>query len=141
MSTSDKMLQLNGTIVPGPAMDVSRAAIKATLAGGGTLVAMEHYITNPAATQPALRATNYILALIDFEASAVGDMLPTSVPGNLTMIERFVPNLLADPANGMTVDMINQVMALITPPIPWWQANGFQGPVLVSDLITAGNLF
>jgi hypothetical protein len=31
-------------------------------------------------------------------------------------------------------------LALIQPPVSWWSANGFSGPVTVMDLINAGNL-
>lgn len=140
-STSDKMALLNGAIVPGPAKDVSRAAIKAILTGAGALATMQAYVVSPSATQPALAATNYLLALVLFEADAVGDILQTSLPANLAMIEEVRPNLLTDPANGMTAAILDQIMALITPPVPWWRANGFSGPILVSDLIAAGNLF
>lgn len=140
MSTSQKMAALNATIVPGPAVNVSRTSIKAILQGAGVLDTMQAYIANPAATQPALTATNYLLAVIIFEAT-LGDVLQTSVPANLTMIENLGPDLLADPANGMTQAILTQIMNLITPGVPWWQANGFSGPVLVSDLIAAGNLF
>ncbi len=141
MATSEKLTQLNSKMVAGPAQDVSRAAIKGILSGNGVLASLQAYVANPAATQPALAATNYLLALISYEAEAVGDVLATSIPANLAMIEQISPNLLADPANGMTQSVHDQIMSLITPPIPWWKANGFSGPVLVNDLINAGNLF
>lgn len=141
LSTSAKLTQLNSTTTPGPAQDVSRNAIKSILSGAGILATLQAYIASPSATQPALAATNYLLALITYEAQTIGDVLQTSNPSNLAMIEQLVPNLLADPANGMTMAILDQIMALITPNVPWWQANGFSGPVLVSDLIAAGNLF
>jgi hypothetical protein len=41
----------------------------------------------------------------------------------------------------MTQAVVNQMMALIEPLIPWWQANGFTAQVNVMDLINAGNLY
>ena len=101
---------------------------------------MRDYVLDPSATQPCLMATNYLLALIEFEAS-ITDTLATSVQSNLDMINSLVDGLLQDGRNGITADILAQVMTLITPSIPWWKANGFPGPILVSDLIAAGNLF
>jgi hypothetical protein len=141
MTTSDKLAALNSLSVPGPARDVQRSEIKKVLQGGGVFDRMQAYVANPAAaTQPCLTATNYILALVTYEAS-LNPVLATSIPANLAAIQVLVPNLLADPANGMTPATLTAVMALITPGVPWWQANGFSGPILVSDLIAAGNLF
>lgn len=140
MTTAQKLAQLNGMLVPGPAQDVSRAAIRSILVGAGILSALQAYVAAPVTNASAFAATNYLLALISYEADAVGDKLQTSVPANLAMIEQIAPNLLADPANGMTQAVHDQIMALITPPVSWWKQNGFAGPVLVNDLITAGNL-
>lgn len=140
MTTSDKLSALNLLKVAGPATDVSRTAIK-TILGPQMIVHLTNYIASAAATQPCLTATNYLLALISNDAVALGDTLKTSDPTILSEIQSLAPNLLADPKNGMTQPRLNRIMALITPPIPWWQVNGFSGPVVVSDLIAAGNLF
>lgn len=144
MTTADKMSALNHVTAIGPARDVLRSEIKKVLSVNGTMTKMQAYVANPtAATQPCLTATNYIVALITYEAAlaSVGDTLKTSDPTNLNTIQSMVPNLLSDPNNGLTQDVMDQVMALITPRVPWWQANGFSGPILVSDLIAAGDLF
>jgi hypothetical protein len=33
------------------------------------------------------------------------------------------------------------MMALVTPPASWWSVNGFAGPIAITDLIAAGNLY
>lgn len=141
MTTSDKLSLLNSKIVPGPPKDVRRSEIKKILSASGALPTMAAYVASPvgATSHDCLVATNYLFALITYEAT-LGDILATSDVTNLNTIEGMVQNLLLEAANGMTQPVIDAVMALITPGVPWWQANGFTGPVLVSDLIAAGSL-
>lgn len=141
MTTSQKLSTLNDMKVAGPAQNCSRNAIKAILMGAGVLGKMQAYVTSPDATQPCLIATNYLLTIVDYEAAVAGDVFPVSEPANLALIQDIAPNLLSDPANGMTQNDLDRIMALITPLVPWWQANGFSSPVLVNDLIAAGNLY
>lgn len=141
MTTAEKMAMLNAKAVPGPARDVQRSEIRKILAASGALAAMKQYVANPEqGVHDALIGTNYLLAVVEYEVT-INDTLATSDPANLSMVQQIAPTLLADPANGMTTDILNQVMALITPSIPWWKANGFAGPITVRELISAGNLY
>jgi hypothetical protein len=141
MSTDVKLAQLNGTMVAGPAKDVSRSEIKKILQVSGALAKMQAYVANPAGAQnhDCLVATNYLLALVSYEAT-LSDVIATSDPTNLNTVNGLVPSLTLEAANGLTTAIVAQITALITPLVPWWKANGFTGPVLVSDLIAAGNL-
>lgn len=141
-STSEKLALLNTKMVSGPARDVRRSEIRKILTATGAMPKMQAYVANPAAAQqpPCLLATNYLIALVTYEAT-ITDTLQTSDPVNLNNIEGMVPNLLLEPVNGLTQEIMGAIMALITPNVLWWQANGFSGPVLISDLIAAGNLF
>ncbi|MBR0693694.1 hypothetical protein [Bradyrhizobium lablabi] len=143
MTTIDKLTAINSLKAIGPAVDVQRSEIQKVMSAHGVLDKMQAYVANPAAaTQPCLTATNYILAVVLYEAETLGElMLVTSDPANLNLVQQIAPDLLADPANGMTADILAQMMALITPGVPWWQAHGFAGPITVKDLIAAGNLF
>ncbi|WP_439398656.1 hypothetical protein ACRQ5Q_14990 [Bradyrhizobium sp. PMVTL-01] len=145
MTTIEKLSAINGSIAPGPPVDVLRSEVKKILSVGGALLKMQAYVSNPAAatSQPCLMASNYLLALIAYEPSlpSMSDTLKTSDQTNLNIIQAMIPNLMADPTNGMTQQIMDQIMALINPNVPWWKANGFSGPIVVSDLIAAGDLF
>lgn len=141
MTTAQKLGQVNGMVVPGPPQNVSRTAIQKILQSQGTLTALQAYITSPVAIQPALTAANYILTVVTYEITSLGDTLQTSNPAYLAAIQSFGPSLLADPNTGMTEAGLTQIMNLIFPGIPWWQANGFTQAVCVFDLVSAGNLF
>jgi hypothetical protein len=140
MLTGDKLAAINSMRVPGPAVDVPRSEIKKVL--DGSLEVLQAYAANPppSATAQTLIAVNYLIAIVGYEASYI-PMLQTSNPAYLAAIQSLVPNLLADPAAGVTQNTINQMMALIRPLVPWWQVNGFSAPVNVIDLISAGYLY
>jgi hypothetical protein len=87
--------------------------------------------------QSAMIGCNYLLALM----ASTNPMLHTSIPANFAAVQQLGVGLLADPATGVTQEMLNQLIGMISPPTPWWQVNGFSTGVTVTDLIAAGNLY
>ena len=134
--TLDKLRNINSMMVPGSAVDVPRDSVSGILNVASASV--RQYATSGANPQARL-ACNYMLALIEYESFST--TIQTSSPEVQALIQNLTPNLLADPATGVTQVIIDQMLALINPPIPWWQANGFPHAVDVLYLIDAGNLF
>jgi hypothetical protein len=137
LTTADKLRAVNAIMVPGNPVDVPRAEINKVL--DGDLAALQAYIANPPQGGPlsTLIAANYLVALVTYEAS-YSPTLRTSSPLYFATIQGMVPDLLAA---GVTQATIANLVALIRPLTPWWQANGFSGPVNIWDLISAGNLY
>jgi hypothetical protein len=141
-TTAQKLAAVNATLVAGPAVDVQRASIKAILFSAGAYASMQAYVANPSgANQSALIACNYLLAIVDYEPTAIGPTLATSQEINQALITSLSAGFTADPNTGVTAAVLAQLMALINPRVPWWQMNGFSQPVNVADLANAGNLF
>lgn len=136
MTTADKLRFINNTMVPGPPIDVPRSELKIVLDGASESVI--NYATSGTNLQSRI-ACNYLLALVDYETFSPN--IQTSDPTILALVQKISPDLLADPATGITSDIIARMMALITPLVPWWQMNGFTEPVNVQNLIEAGYLY
>lgn len=149
-TTAQKLVLLNAATAIGPPQDIKVGTLKNFLNANGLIVAANSYVANGTNTD-ALLGCNYILALLVTPPMANGMpysyvaannfMLQTSLPANFAAIQTLAPGLLADPLTGWTVALLNQMIAIIAPPVPWWQANGFSGPITVTDLIAAGDLF
>lgn len=136
MTTADKLRFVNTTMVPGPAVDVPRVTLRAVL---GDAHATVRVYASDGGNQSARMACNYLLALIDYETFSPN--IQTSDPTIQALVQQITPDLLADPATGITSADISAMMALITPLVPWWQMNGFIEPVNVQNLIQAGYLY
>lgn len=139
VTTNDKLALLNHTMVPGPPQDVARAELKKVVDGSGAT--LQAYVSNPppGANPQAVLAANYLYALINYEAS-YDPTLRTSNATVFALVQQIGPDLLLDEATGVTQTMLDRMIALITPLVPWWQMHGFTGPVNVMDLVNAGNL-
>jgi hypothetical protein len=139
-TTGQKLAQLNATQVPGPHVDVYRADIKRLIQGFGIYQQLNQYATSPMTNRRAFTAVNYVLAIVDYEFAFLGPKLALSDPNFYQAVVRLLPDLMADPATGVTQDMVNQLLALTAPLVPWWQGNGFSNPISIADLINAGSL-
>lgn len=137
-TTAQKLVALNALQVTGPPQDITVTALQTFLAANNLQAPLQAYAARgPNAVQSALIAANYITAML----AATDPVIHTSVPANFAAVEQLGPGLLADPATGVTAPLLAEMMALISPPIAWWQVNGFSSPVTVTDLIAAGNLY
>lgn len=134
--TAQKLMALNIKQVPGTPQDITVATLEKFLIDNNLLAPITTYVTS--GTNPlALIGCNYLLAMM----SGPSPILTTSKPANFLAVQQLGTGLLADPATGVTSPLLAQLIGLIAPPIPWWQANGFSGAITVTDLIAAGNLF
>jgi hypothetical protein len=135
-TTAQKLAALNTMKVNGPPQDISTATLGSFLSNNGLLAPITAYLSN-GQNQTALIACNYLNAIL-----ASGDpVIHTSNPANFAAVAQLGPGLLADPATGVTPQLLAGLMALIAPPALWWQVNGFSGAITITDLIAAGNLY
>ena len=135
-TTAQKLAQLNTMLIPGPPRDISIASLETFLIAHNILNPITAYATN--GTNPnALIGCNYLIAMM----AASNPIIHTSIPANFAAVQQLGAGLLADPATGVTNEMLAQLIGMISPPTPWWQVNGFTTGVTVTDLIAAGNLF
>jgi hypothetical protein len=135
-TTSKKLAILNAMMVAGPAIDVDLSVVSNFLSNNNKLQGVLAFVNNTPATPDAnaLLAANYLVALL---AGSDGTMMPTgSVPGLLAILSQ----ISADARTGITAGNVTAFNNICTSKIPWWQANGFSGPVTVANLIAAGNL-
>lgn len=137
-TTAQKLTALNALQVTGPPQDITVAALQNFLTTNNLQAPIASYAERgPNAVQSALIACNYITAML----AASDPIIHSSIPANYAAIEQLGPGLLADPATGVTPQLLAGMMALITPQTSWWQANGFAAEITVTDLIAAGNLY
>jgi hypothetical protein len=136
-STARKLQDLNMNMVPGNPVDVPRAEIAKVL--DGDLPKLQAYIANPPEgyAVSTLIAANYMVAIVTVEAN-YSPTLQTSNPLYFAIIQNMIPDLMLA---GVTTATISAMIALVRPLVPWWQANGFSGPINIWNLISAGTLF
>jgi hypothetical protein len=135
-STAQKLSALNVTMVPGTPQDITIAALENFLITNNLLNPVTTYVSK-GTNQLALIGCNYLLALL----ASPSPVLATSQPANFLAIQQLGSGLLADPATGVTAAHLSQMIGMIAPSVPWWQANGFSAAVSVTDLIAAGDLY
>jgi hypothetical protein len=138
-TTAQKLTAINAMTAPGPPQDIQISTLQDFLTTNNLLTPITAYVSNggPQSVQSSLIACNYIIAIL----SAIDPTIHASIPANFAAIQQLGPGLLADPGTGVTPQSLAAMMALITPPAPWWQVNGFAGPITITELIAAGNLF
>lgn len=136
-STSTKLTAINALLISGPTVDIDLGIVQGFLKNNGKMPGLLAFVNNtPSSPNPlALQAANYLLAIL---SGSDGPLLKTaSTPGLLAILD----NLSADARTGITAGNVTAFNNVCTPKVPWWQANGFDGPIDISDLIAAGNLF
>ena len=137
-TTAQKLVTLNAMTVPGSPQDITVTALNSFLTTNNILTPVTAYASRgPNAVQPALIACNYLVAIL----AATDPTIHTSVPENFAAIQQLGQGLLADPATGVTPTLLAAMMAMVTPSATWWSVNGFSGPITITDLIAAGNLY
>ena len=137
-TTAQKLATLNAMTVPGAPQDITITTLSNFLTTNNLLAPITAYASRgPNAVQTALIACNYLIAIL----SATDPTIHTSMPANFAAIKQLGPGLLADPATSVTPQLLAGMMALVTPSATWWSVNGFTGPLTITDLIAAGNLY
>ncbi len=132
-----KLAALNATNVAGPPQDIAADRIENFLVTTNKIVALRAFVYQTPATPnaQALLAANYLIAIL--QGADGGLIRAGSEPGLLGILS----HLSDDARTGITAANVTALINACSPPMPWWQANGFTSPVALSDLIAAGNLF
>jgi len=130
--------------VAGPNVDVSIQQVAGYLLLQGIYPTITAFAaTSPNQTEPhdgALLAAKTFVAWIALPNPPPVHMSQSDVfaavnqMGNAMMAQET-----ASPGStGFTQDVLNGLLALGQTVVPWWQANGFSGPVMAGDAIAAG---
>ena len=137
-TTAQKLASINALMVPGPPQDTTITALQTLLTANNLIAPITAYIARgPNAVQTALIACNYLIAIL----AATDQTIHTSMPANFAAVQQLGQGLLSDPATGVTPQALQAMMALIQPSATWWSVNGFSGPITITELIAAGNLY
>jgi hypothetical protein len=130
--------------VAGPSIDISIQQVMGFLLLSGiypTVAAFAGTANNN--TQPhdgALQAAKTFMAWIELQnAPAVHMSQPSVVAAVTQMGNAMVAQETASPGStGFTQAILDGLLALGQTTKPWWQANGFSGPVTGADAAAAG---
>ncbi len=138
-TTEQKLVALNNTQVPGPPVDVAQSLVQVVCARNGLLATLPSYANSPpaGAIPQAVVAAQYLVVILTDPNQKT---ITTSQAPVLSAVQSLLEALVSDPLSGVQQSVANQLMALVQPLVPWWQVNGFSGPVGVLDLISAGYL-
>ena len=136
-TTVSKLQQINAATAPGQVQDIPAEQINALLMKSGKRAGLEAFViaTPNSPLGQSLQAANYLWAIINGCDGGICKF--ASDPGLIALLA----HLADDARTGITAGNVTTVVNLATPQLPWWQANGFTGPIALSDLISAGNLF
>ena len=143
---ADKLAALNAMTVAGPGVDVSIQQVAGFMLLNGiypTVTAFAASANN--GTQPhdgALLAAKTFVAWMALQnAPPVHMSQPDVVAAVTQMGNAMVAQEVAAPGStGFTQAILNGLLALGQTTMPWWQANGFSGPLTSADVAAAGLL-
>lgn len=134
-TVAQNLAAINALSVPGPAIDVPASQVVRYLSVKGKLAGLLKYAASPPAIEAGLAAAELAAVL------AMGGNAPPfymSQAADNAAISAMLSALAADAASGVALDDVTALLALSTPPIPWWQANGYPAPFNGHDLVAAG---
>lgn len=134
LPTMQKLTILNNKMVPGPPQDISTVVLSDFLTSKNILQSITEYVYK-GTNQSALIGCNYLLVLLS------GSIIHTSIPTNFAAVQQLGAGLLADPVTGVTQADVIELLSIVAPPTVWWKVNGFEGPISLTELIAAGNLY
>ena len=143
-SLQDKLAQLNAMTVTGPGVDVSIQQVAGFLLLNGIYPTIDTFAgTTNNGTQPhdgALLAAKTFLAWIGLQNAPLVHMSQPAVVSAVTQMgNAMVAQEEAAPGStGFTQAVLDGLLALGQTTQPWWQANGFSGPVTSGDAAAAG---
>jgi len=142
-TTSAKIAQVNAMTVAGPNVDVSISQVAGFLLLQGiypTIASFAQGSTNGnAAHDGALMAAKTFMAWVALPSVPSVHMGLSDVYTAVTaMGNAMVAQETASPGStGFTQAILNGLLALAQTTQPWWQANGFSGPVTALDAANA----
>lgn len=143
-SSDSKLAQVNAMTVAGPNVDVSIQQVAGYLLLQGIYPTIATFAeTSPNSTQPhdgALTAAKTFTAWIALPNPPPVHM---SQPDVFTAVNQLGNAMMAQEtaspgSTGFTQAILTGLLALGETTMPWWQANGFHGPVTGADVAAAG---
>lgn len=143
-SVDAKLAALNVLTVAGPNVDVSIQQVSGFLLLQGVFPTITAFAQgSPNGTQPhdgALSAAKSFVAWITMPDPPYVHFSQPAVAAAVTQLgNAMVAQETASPGStGFTQAVLNGLLALGQTTIPWWQANGFSGPVTSADVANAG---
>ena len=139
-TTAQKLAALNALMVAGPNADVPVPTVVALLEGQGVYATFFAYCAHAIATLEAggtlTGAQQAAANWAAFIATPGISSVQTSVPAVYSMVSTMMSAIASDSASGLTGAIVSSLLALAATQIPWWQANGFSGPI-TSAYLTA----
>jgi hypothetical protein len=139
-SLEAKIALVNSMMTEGPVVDIPVAAVRERLAP--RMAHLECFALaartrdlrrrlNMPAVPRAVTSAVYLLQLLASDERVFGKH-------RLGLLKSLFADLVADEASGITQEIADNVLALSTSNISWWQAHKFSGPVGIYDVIEAG---
>lgn len=125
-TTAQKLAAINEMMVPGPNQPVAILDAVTWLRAEGLWLGIK---------AAALAGTSQgAMAAVDLNEDPRAQTIDFSLPAVQGMLTDLVSH------NLLTQAQATALAALGTPPIPWWQANGFTAQITLDDLAAAGGL-
>lgn len=132
-----KLATLNAMTVAGPPQDVPLGSVIGYLGLAGKLKPLIAYASAPpSGAVPASVAVAEALVTLLQMPNAPGFSM--SNPTTYAAVNGMLTQLVADPLSGIAAADPAALLALSATTVPWWQANGFNGPLNQNDLNAAG---
>lgn len=138
-TTAAKLAQLNAMTVSGPNQDVSAQAVLGYLFLSGKMPELTAYAASP---PPGANATA-VTAAKELTSATFADLgsIQMSNSAVYTAIQGMLNALAADSNTGITSTDVTALLALAAGVSqPWWQANGFPGPITAAYLAAETSL-
>lgn len=143
-TTEDKLAFVNALIVAGPNIDVAIPQVAGYLLLAGIYPIVESFATGSPTGDPIHDGA--LIALKTFVAWLTIPNAPPvhfSDPVVFAQITAFTGVVAAQEASspgstGFTQEVHDGLLALGQTALPWWQANGFRGPVTLTDAANFG---
>lgn len=132
-----KLATLNAMTAAGQARDVSVSAIVGYLGLQGKLKPLINYAATPGTTAIAAAAA-VAEALVTLLQSPNAPGFQMSNATVYTTVSGMLATLASDPLSGITATDQTNLLALAAATAPWWQVNGFNGPLNLNDIAAAG---
>ena len=138
-TTPQKLALLNAWTVAGPPQDIPMASVVAYLALNGKLAGLQAYAASAASGATFLTqaqvAARELVALMSVPSITAFEM---SNPAIYAGVSGFLTALAGDSVSGITSADVSNLMAMSATAKPWWQAQGYGGPLNANDLDAAG---
>lgn len=143
-STADKVAQVNATMVAGPNIDVAIPQVAGYLLLQGIYPTVVAFAAGSPNSDPvhdgALTALKTFVAWLALpDAPPVHFSDPVVMAEVTAMAQAVAAQEAASPGStGFTQPVYQGLLALGQTTLPWWQANGFDGPVTLADVANGG---